>query len=153
MGALLGVGQSLGGVAAFTAGYGPLVYGVRASVSDALEYSPSWRIDHTETRLRGLVGVRAAAGRGTWVLRLGLGLTVVHEARERHDASSLALTEAPEESAWAAVPAIDLEGGLVLAVFGDWGLALFAGPTLHFGEVSDGARWGWTGSGAIVWTP
>jgi|GEM_PF-1861021 len=152
--ALLGVGQSLGGVAALTVGNGPFLYGVRASVSTGEEFSPSWRLDHTELRVRALGGVRAAAGRGTWILRLGLGMTVVNEARERHNAGSLALSNVNfEESAWTAVPAVELEGGLVLDVHGAWGLALFGGPTLHFGGATDGGNWGWTASGSVVWTP
>jgi len=152
--AILEVGQTLGGMAALSVGYGPFIYGVRASVSQAEEFSSTWRITHTEMRLRALGGVRAAAGRGTWILRLGLGLSVVHEGRERHDAANVSLPgAAADQSAWAAVPAIDLEGGLVLNVYSDWGLSLFAGPTLHFGSITDGAHWGWTGSGAVVWTP
>lgn len=152
--ALMEVGQMLGGMAALTVGYGPFLYGVRASVAAAEEYSQSWRVSHTEVRLRALGGVRAAVGRGTWILRLGLGLTVVHEERERHDVEEVGVSNVvASDSASAAVPAVDLEGGLVLHLAGDWGLALFAGPTLHFGPDTGGARWGYTGSVALVWTP
>ncbi len=154
--ALLETGQTLGADAGLIAGVGPFVYGVRASVSGATEHAPSWRVSHTEVRLRALAGVRAEAGRGTWILRLGAGVSLVSETRERHDASEIEHADLPsEDHAFAAVPAIELEGGLVLRVAGAWGLALFGGPSLHFGNAAleDGARLGWTASGALVWTP
>jgi len=156
--AILEVGQTLGGQAALTVGYGAFLYGVNASVSEAKEYSQSWRVTHTELRVRALGGVRAAAGRGTWILRLGLGLSLVHEGRVRHDVAEVdAGNVVREESAWAAVPAVDLEGGLVLHLAGAWGIALFLGPTLHFGGATNsgdgGVRWGYSGSASLVWTP
>ena len=151
MPAALEVGHSLGGMLALSAGVGPLVYGGSVSVSEASEYSPAWRVSHIDTRLRGFVGLRASAGRGTWIARLGAGISAVHEERVRHDSVSIGHTNvAANESNWAVLPALDLQGGLALNLYGAWGIALFVGPTVHFG---DKLSWGFAGSGAIVWTP
>ncbi len=151
MPAALEVGHSLGGMLALSNGVGPFLYGGGVSVSESSEYSPSWRLSHVDTRVRGFVGVRAAAGRGTWIARLGGGITIVHEERVRHDSVAIGHTNVgANESNWAVLPALDLQGGLALNIYGAWGIALFVGPTVHFG---DEVAWGFAGSAAIVWTP
>ncbi len=70
---------------------------------------------------------------------------------DAHDSVSIGHTNvAANESNWAVLPALDLQGGLALNLYGAWGIALFVGPTVHFG---DKLSWGFAGSGAIVWTP
>ena len=152
---LLTVGQTLGGEIAIGHGSGVLGYGFATSLSTSDHDTLSWHETHLELRLRARVGVRVAAGRARWGLRVGAGVSVVHIARTPHpigtrgeDGADLARGE------WIGVPAFELEGGVTLGLIGDWGLSLFVGPTFHVGAVADRDNvWGWRGAIGLVWAP
>ena len=138
-----------------------LAWGVRLSWSTATEhttdYSVGWEVRHDDVRLRGLLLLRRALGRATLALRLGAGLTLVHQGlTEKLPASYAELSPyvtvgraAPEENGWKVLPAIELEPAITLRLVGGWGVSLGGGPALHI--VDGSARWGWTSGLGVAW--
>ena len=126
--------------------------GVRASWATATESSLVWTVTHDDYRLRGVAVVQGAVGRGVVALRLGLGATFVHEDRTRNQGMRAGLTGADlASSAFAALPAGDLEAVVSVHVAGPWLLALSGGPSAL---VSDGAlNAGWIAQLGVGWQP
>jgi hypothetical protein len=118
--------------------------GARASWASATESSLEWTVRHDDYRLRGVVALQGAAGRGVFALRLGLGATVVHEARTRNQATLSA-------AATALLPGGEVEAALSVHVLGPWLLALSGGPAAL---VEDGAlHGGWIAQLGVGWQP
>jgi hypothetical protein len=146
----LGTGLSTGVGAGATIGAGHLAWGLRASWSTATVSSIDWTVSHDDIKLRAVGAVQQRAGRGRFALRLGVGPTIVHEARVRNQAMRANLTGL-DTSTFAAAPAADLEAVVALHIAGPWLLTLSGGPSL---SVVDGsARWGWTSLLGAGWQP
>jgi hypothetical protein len=147
--AALPTGMATGVDAAFVRG-ARFGWGVRASWATATEYTLTRTVRNDDVRLR-LTGVlQHAAGRGTFGLRLGLGGTLVHESRTRSQGSRAGLTgEDLETTAWAMLPAADLEVTVALRILGAWGVTLSGGPSLHL--LHGDALFGWVSSLGVAW--
>jgi hypothetical protein len=148
--AALPTGLSLGAGAGVTLGAGVFDLGVRASWSTATEYTLDWTVRQDDLRLRATAGLSHDAGRGSLFLRLGVGPTLVHEDRTRDQGSRAGLTgDALDATSWSALPAADVEGGVVLHLFDAWSFAVTGGPSL---EILDGGlHVGWLGSVGVSW--
>jgi hypothetical protein len=129
-----------------------LEWGARAGFVSASESTEVWTVTQSEVRVRALAGVRHVSGRGTLALRLGLGPTLVHETRVRNQGMRAGLSgSALETTAWAALPAADLELAVALRLKGPWSLILGGGPAL---DVVDGRlRGGWSAGLGAGWQP
>lgn len=127
--------------------------GARASWATATESSLAWAVTHDDYRLRAIAAVKGVAGRGAFALRLGLGATFVHESRTRVPGMREGLPAAElSSSAFALLPAADLDLVVSVHVAGPWLLALAAGPSALV--TSDGAvHTGWTAQLGIGWQP
>lgn len=149
--AALGTGLAVGAGASVVVGEALLV-GAALAVSSATEYGTTWHVAHDDFRLRGIVEGRRPLGRADLGLRLGLGVTVVHERRTHKLAGRLG-SDAPElfPSSWALRPGAELEGGVALRLAGDWGVIVRAGPAVHF--AGGGATVGWSALVGPVWLP
>ncbi len=127
--AALPVGQSVGGaIGVHRAGW--LSWGLVTSVSQAAENNLSNSVAHLEWRTRVVGGVALQRGRGALVLQGGLGATLVHETRLRHQSGRLPGGE-KESNATALLPAAEIMAGARLRVFDSWGIAALAGPSWH----------------------
>lgn len=149
--AALPTGLSKGIGAGITYGH-DLAAGARASWTTATESTEAWQVTHSDLHLRATGALQHAAGRGTVGLRLGLGGTLVHEHRVRNQGMRAGLSGSDlETSAFAMLPAVDLEGVIQLHVFGPWLLVMSGGPSL---DVHDGAaHGGWNAQLGIGWQP
>lgn len=149
--AALGTGQTTGLGLGVTS-RGSLAWGARASWSQATEYTQLWAVTHSEVRLRATLSAHKQAGRGLWLVRLGLGGTVVRESRVRDQSARLSTSgTALTTSAWALLPGVDLEVGTWLRLAGDWGVAVTGGPCLH---LQGGAvQTGWLAQLGVAWLP
>jgi hypothetical protein len=149
--AALGTGLS-GGVSAGVLHAGWLTWGLRASYSQATEYTTTWATTHHETRLRAVGVLQRAIGRASVGLRLGLGATLVYESRLRAQAARLGdAGTSLNTSAWAALPGADLEAFIALPIVAPFGLGLSAGPSAHW--VQGGVSPGWLVQLSAVWWP
>jgi hypothetical protein len=129
-----------------------LEYGAQLGWSRASGTSTAWSVTHDDLRLRGIGGVRRAAGRGAFSLRLGLGTTLVHEARERNQGERAGLMgEDLRTSAWRAIPAGDLEAVVSVHIAGRWIAVVGGGPSLYI--VDGDVRAGWTAQLGAAWQP
>jgi hypothetical protein len=118
--------------------------GVRASFTTTTESSLDWTVTHDLYRLRGVVAVQRAVGRGVLGLRLDLGGSVVHEDRTRNQ-TALGTT------ATALLPGGELEVLIAVHVAGPWRLEVAGGPAAL---VEDGAlRGGWIAQLGVGWQP
>jgi hypothetical protein len=126
--------------------------GARAAWTTATESTTAWEVTHADLRLRITGGVEHLAGRGSLGLRLGLGGTLVHESRERSQGMRAGLTgDELSTSAFAMLPALDVEGVVAVHVFGPWLLTISGGPTF---ELLDGsAHAGWSAELGVAWQP
>jgi hypothetical protein len=129
-----------------------IAWGVRASWSSATESSIDWTVARADFKLRAAVAVQHDAGRGRLALRLGLGPTFVHEDRVRNQGMRAGLTGTDlETSAWAALPAADLEAVVGVHIAGPWLLTMSGGPSV---VLSDGAvHGGWVAQLGAGWQP
>lgn len=149
--AALTTGLATGAGVAVTRGHG-LVLGARLGWVSATESSTTWTVTHDDVRLRLTAAVERTAGRGAVGLRLGLGGTLVHENRERNQGKRAGLTgSALMTSAWALLPAVDLDVVVGLHVAGPWSVQLGGGPGLVVIEGTAHARW--ATQLAIGWSP
>lgn len=147
--AALETGQSLG-VAAGWRTAGTVGWGVRASWSQAAEHSLLWAVTQSETRVRGLVSVDAAAGRGRIGARVLLGGTAIYESRQRAQAGRLGDSgRSLADSAWAFLPGGEVQVGVTLPLALGLGVSVFGGPSLHGADA--GVKTGWAGELALVW--
>jgi hypothetical protein len=127
-----------------------LGWGVRASWGSATEYTLNWTVRHDEIRLRLHGVVKRDLGRATIGLRLGLGATLVREGRTSMLGKSSGLSgEDVATSAWAALPAAELEPWVMLRILGGWGVSVGGGPSLHIFEGH--ARWGFISALRVAW--
>jgi hypothetical protein len=149
--AALPTGLSTGAGAGVTVGQ-TLAWGARASWVTATESSLPWTVTHSDLRLRVTGGVQAAPGRGTIGLRLGLGGTLVHETRVRNQGMRAGLTgNELETSAFALLPAADLDAVVALHIAGPWLVMTSGGPSL---DLHDGKlHTGWSAELGIAWQP
>lgn len=149
--AALPTGLSVGAGAGVTVG-DALTWGARASWVTATESSLPWTVTQSDLRLRVTGGLQAHPGRGTIGLRLGLGGTMVHETRLRNQGMRAGLTGSElETSAFALLPAADLEAVVALHIAGPWLLTTSGGPSL---DIHDGAlHGGWTAELGVAWQP
>jgi hypothetical protein len=129
-----------------------LAWGARASWVTATESSLPWTVTHSDLRLRLTGGLQAAAGRGTLGLRLGLGGTLVHETRVRNQGMRAGLMGSDlETSAFAMLPAADLDAVVALHIAGPWLLVTSGGPSL---DILDGKlHAGWSAELGVAWQP
>lgn len=140
------------GVGAGVATGDTLTWGARAAWSTATESSLPWTVTHSDLRLRVTGGLQATPGRGAIGLRLGVGGTLVHETRVRNQGMRAGLTGSElETSAFAMLPAADLDAVVALHVFGSWLLVTSAGPSF---DVHDGKlHAGWSAELGVAWQP
>jgi hypothetical protein len=149
--AALPTGLSKGVGAGVTTGR-QLAWGARASWVTATESSVPWTVTHSDLRLRLTGALQKAAGRGTLGLRLGLGGTLVHESRVRNQGMRAGLSGSDlETSAFAMLPAADLDAVIALHVAGPWLLVTSGGPSV---DVLDGKlHGGWSAQLGVAWQP
>ncbi len=149
--AALPTGLSTGAGAGVTVG-DTLTWGGRASWVTATESSLPWTVTQSDLRLRVTGGVQTSPGRGTLGLRLGLGGTLVHETRVRNQGMRAGLTGSElETSAFALLPAADLDAVVALHIAGPWLLMTSGGPSL---DVHDGKlHAGWSAELGVAWQP
>ena len=120
-----------------------VAWGARVSWLTATESSMAWTVTHADLRLRATGTLQHAAGRGTIGLRLGLGGTLVHESRERNQGARAGLSgDELATSAYAMVPAGDLEAVIGVHVAGSWLLTLSGGPSLARIDGETTPSWG-----------
>ncbi len=127
-------------------------WGARAAWATATESARAWQVTHDDLRLRVTGAVQGAAGRGTIALRLGLGGTLVHESRVRHQGMRAGLSgDVLAPGAYAMLPAADLDLVVAVHVAGPWRFVLGAGPSV---DVVEGRlRGGWSAQLGIGWQP
>lgn len=129
-----------------------LAWGARVSWSRATEWATAWTVTQSDLRLRATGSMQAAAGRGSFALRLGLGGTLVHETRLRSQGARAGLSgSALETSTLAMLPAADLQGIVALHVAGPWLMVVSGGPTAVLLEGAP--RWGWSAELGVAWQP
>lgn len=149
--AAMPVGLSSGVGAGITLGRA-FAWGARASWSTATEYTSSWIVRQSDLKLRAAGALQHAAGRGTVALRLGVGGTLVHETRTRHQGERAGLTgDELRTSAWQMLPGGELELAVGLRIIGPWVALVSGGPSLHL--IDGDARSGWIGSLGAAWQP
>lgn len=147
--AALPTGLSTGLGAGVTMG-GALAWGGRLVWSSATEFATDWEVRHDDVRLR-LEGVaQRAVGRGNLALRLGLGPTVVREARTRNQGARAGLTgDQLTQTAWTTLAGAELELVITLRMASAWSLVVSGGPSYH---VIDGQiDVGWLGALGVAW--
>lgn len=147
--AALPTGLSTGLGAGFTMG-GALAWGGRLVWSSATEFATDWEVRHDDVRLR-LEGVaQRAVGRGNLALRLGLGPTVVREARTRNQGARAGLTgDELTQTAWTTLAGAELELVVTVRMASAWALVVSGGPSYH---VIDGqVDVGWLGALGVAW--
>ena len=149
--AALPTGLSMGAGAGVTIGHA-LAWGARASWVTATESSLPWTVTHSDLRLRVTGALQKAAGRGTLGLRLGLGGTLVHETRVRNQGMRAGLSGSDlQTSAFAMLPAADLDAVVALHVAGPWLLMMSGGPSV---DVLDSKlHGGWSAQLGVAWQP
>jgi hypothetical protein len=147
--AALDTGLSTGVGAGATFGR-TLALAVRASWSTATESSTAWSVTQDDLRLRLGGSLQRDVGRGRFALRLGLGPTIVHEARARNQGARAGLTgSALETTAWSTLPTADLEGVVAVHVAGPWLLVLSGGASVS--DVDGHARAGFIAQLGTGW--
>ena len=129
--AALPTGLSTGLGAGVTMG-GALAWGGRLVWSSATEFATDWQVRHDDVRLR-LEGVaQRAVGRGNLALRLGLGPTVVREARTRNQGARAGLTgDQLTQTAWTTLAGAELELVVTPRLASAWSLVVSGGPSYH----------------------
>ncbi len=145
-----GLSRGIGGGVTF--GECPLRWGVRAAWVTATEHGPAWEVTHSDLRLRVTGSAQHDAGRGSIGLRIGAGGTLVHESRLRNQGMRAGLTgDELETSAFALLPAADLEAVVAVKIAGPWQLMMSGGPSV---ALFDGTlRASWTAELGVAWQP
>jgi len=140
------------GVGAGVAKGRTLAWGARAAWVTATESSLAWTVTHSDLQLRVTGAVQKSAGRGTLGLRLGLGGTLVHESRVRNQGMRAGLTGSElETSAFAMLPAADLDAVLAVHIAGPWLLVTSGGPSVDVLDKKLHA--GWSAQLGVAWQP
>ncbi|HEX7837712.1 MAG TPA: hypothetical protein VF469_09630 [Kofleriaceae bacterium] len=149
--AALPTGLATGVGAGVTAGR-MVAVGARAAWVTATESSLPWTVTHSDLHLRVTGALQASPGRGILGLRLGLGGTLVHETRVRNQGMRAGLTGSDlETSAFAMVPAVDLDAVVALHIAGPWLLVTSGGPSID--RVDGKLHGGWTAELGVAWQP
>ncbi len=125
-------------------------YGVRASWSSITEGSMTYTVTQDDYRLRLVGAVRHDVGRGSLVLRLGVGPTFVHEVRIANNTMGSGLT-LHDGRGWGTVPAAELDGLIALHISGAWVGIASAGPSVD--RFGGSLAWGWTAMLGVAWQP
>lgn len=140
------------GVAAGVQQGGALAVGARIAWSTATESTMAWQVTHDDLRLRATGALQHAIGRGIVGLRLGLGGTLVHESRVRHQGERAGLTgDDLKTSTWRMLPAADLDAVVQLAIAGPWRVVMSGGPSVVM--LDGGAHASWTAQLGVAWQP
>jgi hypothetical protein len=148
----LPTGLSRGIGAGVTFGECPLRWGVRAAWVTATEYGAAWAVTHSDLRLRVTGSAQHDAGRGSIGIRLAAGGTAVHETRLRNQGMRAGLTgDELEQTAWAMLPAADLEAVVAVKVIGPWSLLMSGGPSVAL--IDGGAHTSWSAELGVAWQP
>lgn len=148
----LPTGLSRGVGAGVTFGHGALRGGARAAWATATESTLAWTVTHADLRLRLTGSAQHDAGRGSLGLRLSAGGTLVTESRLRNQGARAGLSGSDlETSAWAMVPAADLEAVAAVHVIGPWLLVMSGGPSVAV--VGGDLQASWTAQLGIAWQP
>lgn len=148
----LPTGLSKGVGAGVTFGECPFRWGARAAWVTATEYTQAFEVTHSDLRLRVTGSVQHDVGRGSFGLRLGAGGTLVHETRLRSQGEAGGVTgDMLETSAFAMVPAADLEAVVTLHVIGPWLLVMSGGPSAAI--VEGDLHGSWTAELGVAWQP
>lgn len=149
--AALPTGLATGAGAGVTVGR-TLAVGARAAWVTATESSLPWTVTHSDLRLRITGAVQATPGRATIGLRLGLGGTLVHETRVRNQGMRAGLMGSDlQTSAFAMLPAADLDAVVALHIAGPWLLVTSGGPSID--RVDGRFHGGWTAELGVAWQP
>ena len=129
-----------------------LAVGARAAWVTATESSLPWTVTHSDLHLRVTGALQTTPGRGTIGLRLGLGGTLVHETRVRNQGMRAGLSGSDlATSAFAMLPAVDLDAVVALHIAGPWLLVTSGGPSVDiFGGKLHG---GWSAQLGVAWQP
>jgi hypothetical protein len=145
-----GLSKGIGGGVTF--GECPLRWGARAAWVTATESTLAWQVTHSDLRLRITGSAQRDIGRGSFGIRLGAGGTLVHESRVRSQGMRGGLTGSElETSAFAMVPAADLEAVVDLHLLGPWLLVVSGGPSAAL--VDGTLHGGWTAELGVAWQP
>lgn len=143
-----GMSRGIGG--GITFGDCPLRWGARAAWVTATESTLAWQVTHSDLRLRVTGSAQHDSGRGSLGVRLGAGGTLVHESRLRNQGErGGVMGDLLETSAFAFVPAADLEAVVGLHVIGSWLVVISGGPSLAL--VDREPRWSWTAELGVAW--
>lgn len=149
--AALPTGLSTGVGAGVSAGR-TVAVGARAAWVTATESSLPWTVTQSDLRLRLTAALQATPGRGIVGLRLGLGGTLVHETRVRNQGMRAGLSGSDlETSAFAMLPAADLDAVVALHIAGPWLLVTSGGPSID--RVDGKFHGGWTAELGVAWQP
>jgi hypothetical protein len=116
----------------------------RASWSTATEFSIPWNVTQSDLRLRVGGVLQHTLGRARVGLRLGVGPTIVHETRLRNGSTL-------QTSAFATLPAGELEAVVAVHLFGPWLVTLSGGPSAALDD--PGFRGGWISLIGAGWQP
>jgi hypothetical protein len=116
----------------------------RASWSTATESSIPWTVTQSDLRLRIGGVLQRTLGRARVGLRLGVGPTIVHETRLRNGSTL-------QTSAFATLPAGELEAFVAIHLFGPWLVTLSGGPSAALDD--PGFRGGWVSLIGAGWQP
>ena len=116
----------------------------RTSWSTATESSIPWTVTQSDLRLRVGGVLQRTLGRARVGLRLGIGPTIVHETRLRNGSTL-------QTSAFATLPAGELEAVVAVHLFGPWLVTLSGGPSAAFDD--PGFRGGWVSLIGAGWQP
>jgi hypothetical protein len=116
----------------------------RASWSTATESSIPWTVTQSEVRLRVGGVLQHRLGRARAGLRVGVGPTVVHETRLRNGSTL-------QTSAFATLPAGEVEAFVAVHLFGPWLVTLSGGPSAALDDA--GLRGGWVSLIGAGWQP
>ena len=145
-----GIARGLG--AGITVGRQRFTWGARASYASASEDGEAWAVTHREVHALLTGSVQQALGRGVVGLRLGVGGTLVHESRLRHQGMRAGLEgDDLQSKALALLPTASLDAVLGLHVRGPWMMQLSVGP---FASIVDGEpRAAWAATVGIAWHP
>lgn len=137
-----GLATGIGG--GVVTGIGAFSWGARAAYLRSNYFTMDDEVADSELRLRGLLGLRHAIGRGIVGLRLAAGGTAIRE-------TTTPQMTGPETVSWQLVPAADLEITVALGLFGPWGIVLSGGPSFHLHDGDIGS--GFVSSVGVTWHP
>jgi hypothetical protein len=145
-----GLSKGIGGGVTF--GECPLRWGARAAWVTATESARYWEVTHSDLRLRVTGSAQHDSGRGSFGIRLGAGGTLVHESRLRAQGMRADVSgEMLETSAFAMLPAADLEAVVAVHVLGPWLLVMSGGPSVAL--VDGEPHMSWTAELGVAWQP